>query len=119
MKGSAIELIEAGLESDEDGLDREHQERFSEVAQCDTSDGRDSAARSDRGLLTEEIQYLLGERTAQGSDEHVDAIRRSGWFPYQREIGLAARLAWLLDMLFWTALWTSIWWRWMRVLTHV
>lgn len=102
-------------DDDEDWLDREHQARVSRVASCDSPDDRKAAAESEMGLLTEEMQELSGQRNAQGSDDYVNAIRRSGWFPYAGSLGSAARLAWLLDMLLWAGLWASVIWQLMEV----
>ncbi len=103
---------------DQDFLDREHQRRVSRVASCDSTSDRQEAAEAEMGLLTEEEQYLSAERNALGGDEHVEAILRSGWYPYSRQIRASARLLWLLDAALWLALWASIWWMWKTVISN-
>ena len=100
---------------DGDWLDREHQARVSRVASCDSPEDRKTAAESEMGLLTEDMQYLFAERNAQGSDDYVNAIRRSGWFPYAGSLRSAANLAWLFDLVLWAALWVGVVWQLMEI----
>jgi len=102
----------------EDLLDREHQARVSRVANCDTAEGRKAAAEMEMGLLTEEGQYLAAQRDTLGSDEYVNAIHRSGWYPYLDALRNGAKLSWLLDMLLWAMLWGSIVWQLVRIYGH-
>ena len=114
MKEDDVDPDQMGGSDDSEGLDREHQAHVSEVANCDSAEGRKAAAEVKMGLFTEEIQYLFAERNAQGSDEYVNAIRKSGWFPYTEPLRKGANLLWLLDMLLWTMLWASIVWQLVR-----
>ncbi len=108
-------LLEVGGEQDDsEWLDREHQARVSRVADCDTADDRRTAAEVELGRLTEEEQELYAERNALGSYEHIDAITKSRWLPYQPALQKGARTLWFFDALLWTALCASIIWQLVR-----
>lgn len=104
--------------NDGNWLDTEHHSRVVRVAGCDSAHARKTAAEAEIARLVEDEQYLLAEREALGGDEHVDAIKRSGWFPYTRSIFLSARLAWVLDAILWSALWVGVWALMVRVFSH-
>lgn len=95
-------------------LDREHQERVDRVGRCERAKDREREAKTEAAILTEEMERLNGNRNSLGSDEHVDAIRESAWFPYTEDLAKGARLAWLLDSVFWFVLWGGLWWLWVR-----
>ena len=106
------------IPSDDELLDTEHHGRVTRVTACDTARTRKRAAELEIARLVEEEQVLGAELRDLGDDEHVDAIMRSGWFPYTPQIISNARLAWILDAVFWTALWLSLWVFAARVLSH-
>jgi len=119
VDGTARAGIQVTPESEDgDWLDRVHQELVSRVASCDTAAARKAAAEAEMGVLTEEEQELLAQREALGSDEHVDAIRRSGWYPYADPIRRAAKLLWFLDLVLWMGLFASLAWAAWRILDH-
>jgi hypothetical protein len=60
------------------------------------------------GRLTEEEQELYAQRNALGSYEHVEAITKSRWLPYQQALLKGARTVWIFDGLLWTALCAGI-----------
>lgn len=103
---------------DGDWLDTEHHERVTRVSSCDSARSRKRAAEAEIARLVEEEQVLRAELQALGGDEHIEGIKRSGWFPYAGAVLSSARLAWILDAVFWTALWFSVWMVAYRVLSH-
>jgi hypothetical protein len=103
---------------DGDWLDIEHLARVNRVLACDTARSRMRARDVEIARLVEEEQMLWSDLRDLGGDEHVDAIMRSGWYPYARAIIASSRLAWILDAVLWTALWLSVWALAMRALGH-
>lgn len=97
-----------GLALRTDQLDREHQARVARVAECDTAAARKAAAEDELAHLEEDEQELLSQRDRLGPDEHVDGIRRSGWYPYADSIRRAAKLFWALDLTLWLGLLGSL-----------
>ena len=104
--------------NDDDSLDIEHHERVTRVSACDSARTRKRAAAAEIARLVEEGQILEAQLKALGGDEHVDAIMRSGWFPYADPILSNARLAWILDAVLWTALWLGVWVLAYRTFSH-
>ena len=104
--------------NDDDSLDIEHHERVTRVSACDSARTRKRAAAAEIARLVEEEQILQAQLKALGGDEHVDAIMRSGWFPYADPILSNARLAWILDAVLWTALWLGVWVLAYRTFSH-
>jgi hypothetical protein len=97
-----------GIAPRADQLDREHHARVACVAECDTAAAREAAAEVELARLEEEEQELLAQRDRLGPDEHVDGIRRSGWYPYADSIRRAAKLFWALDLTLWLGLLGSL-----------
>ncbi len=95
-------------------LDREHQAHVSDVETCDTADARREKARSTTGLMVEQEQELLGQKKLLGGVEHLNAIERSGWFPYSGPIRIGSQLLMSVDAVLWTGLWAGIWWLWIQ-----
>jgi hypothetical protein len=93
---------------DGDSLDRVHQARVTRVAACDMADDRRAAAQEELARLIEEEQHLLAELDVLGGSEHIDAIKKSQWLPYQPALQKGARMLWFVDGLLWTALSASI-----------
>lgn len=93
----------------DDWLDIEHHARVTRVGACDSARARKRAAETEIARTVEEEQILEARNLSLGGNEHVDAIMRSGWFPYADPILASARLAWILDAVLWTALWLGIW----------
>ena len=91
-----------------DWLDREHQVRVSRVADCDTAEDRRDAAMVELGRLTEEEQELYAQRNALGGSEHLEAITKSRWLPYQQALQKGAGTVWFFDGLLWAALCAGI-----------
>ena len=101
-------VVDVSSTDEADRLDREHQARVSSVADCDTAEDRRAAARVELGRLTEEEQELYAERNALGGSEHLEAIRKSRWLPYQHALQKGAGTMWFFDGLLWSALCAGI-----------
>jgi hypothetical protein len=102
----------------DDWLDIEHHARVTRVAACDSARTRKRSAETEIARTVEEEQILEAQKLGLGGDEHVDAIMRSGWFPYADPILSSARLAWILDAVLWAALWLGVWVLAYRTFSH-
>lgn len=101
-----------------DWLDPDHLKRIYRVERCDASIDRRSAAERELSALTTETTALHAERTALGSNEHLDAIRRSGWYPYRTAIDTGSRILMIVDAVLWQALLVSAGWAVATALGH-
>jgi hypothetical protein len=88
------------------------------VEACDSARTRKRSAETEIARTVEEEQILEAQNLGLGGNEHVDAIMRSGWFPYADAILSSARLAWILDAVLWAALWLGVWVLAYRTFSH-
>ena len=71
---------------DDDSLDIDHHERVRRVSECDSKRARKRSAEAEMARLVEEESALQAQYRDLGGNEHIDAIMRSGWFPYAGSI---------------------------------